>query len=997
MAASKRAGSSEPTSTILLRKAPLILILLGWLFVFLSMVGFDAADPPTHSVWPVNEHISNWCGLVGAWTSHHLFRMFGFGAWLGVFVSGLIILAAASGQLVRHVVVRGFGLIMMVAAIGGLQHLLFPHSSRAFPDLSGGVLGTVGCETLSRYFGPIGAGIWLGAMLLIGTVVCMDDWLAISWLWSRKYVAPVAMPVASAAGGAAMAVGGAAARRATEAGTGMFDALAEMIKARKPVEVKARANDVDDDQPALAGIREGQDKAVAKLAKVPKPRVRLKVNKEGESEGTEPAVPLDIADPDDPANNPLAKETPAKKSRKKKMEEPEEDEDGETEPHSESGGTPEGAEEEEEETDVAVAVVEAQRGPKPMDETALREKIAQLPMVFGQQNKQIASDADLRDVQNVTDEENYRFPGLDLLENPEANFNDLLKGYVQEQAVTLEAALQQYKISGEVVGIESGPVVTLYDVKLAAGTKVALLQTVSNDLARAMKAPNIRIVPVQSGRDTVGIEVPNAQKEKVRMKELMGRTEVFSAMKLPMFLGKDASGQPLIADLASMPHMLIAGTTGSGKSVCMNTILTGFLYTKKPSELKLVLVDPKMVELSQFKDIPHLMCPVVTDMNKAAAILEWAVQKMDERYELLAEAGCQNIAAYNGLPWEELKERFNASSPEEESRIPRKLPYMVFMIDELADLMLTNKEVETSIIRIAQKARAVGIHLILATQRPQANVVTGLIKGNMPCRMCFKVASGLDSRIVLDQKGGELLLGHGDMLFLNPKTSKTSRAQGTLVDDGEIRRVVKFMKEVAKPTFDRNLIHMKKAGEEPGGTQNLVSENNSSAALAAAQEDPMFEKAVEIVLETKRGSVSLLQRRLGIGYTRSSRLIDLMGIAGIIGEHKGSQARDIAITAEDWTRMKELATQEATGKGMSWPVIANPQAQLFDADAKEDQDPPPWEENTKVAETPFFDEAESLKKEKAEKAARREANKPKDALAANKGFDPDNDFDPDDE
>jgi S-DNA-T family DNA segregation ATPase FtsK/SpoIIIE len=392
-------------------------------------------------------------------------------------------------------------------------------------------------------------------------------------------------------------------------------------------------------------------------------------------------------------------------------------------------------------------------------------------------------------------------------------------------------------------------------------------------------------------------------------------------MKLPMFLGKDAAGDPLIADLTRMPHMLIAGTTGSGKSVCMNTIIMSFLYTKKPNELKLVLVDPKMVEMSQFKDIPHLMCPVVTEMSKAAAILEWAVTKMDERYELLADAGCRDIASYNSLEFDELCERLappgtDGLSDDEKARIPRKLPYMVFIIDELADLMMTHKEVEGSIIRIAQKARAVGIHLILATQRPQANVVTGLIKSNMPCRVTFKVASGMDSRIVLDSKGGELLLGQGDMLFLNPNNHKLMRAQGTLVDDLEIRKVVKFLKEVAAPSFEHQLVQLR----GPAGSDDerlFQSENHSSASLAAAQEDPMFDRAVEIVLETKRGSVSLLQRRLAIGYTRASRLIDLMGIAGIISDHKGSVARDVLISPEEWEAIKALANEEAERLGIA--------------------------------------------------------------------------------
>jgi S-DNA-T family DNA segregation ATPase FtsK/SpoIIIE len=514
----------------------------------------------------------------------------------------------------------------------------------------------------------------------------------------------------------------------------------------------------------------------------------------------------------------------------------------------------------------------------------------------------------------IEEGEKYRFPGLDLLEEPEANFNDILEQTVKEQAAALIQALQQFKIDGQVDSIESGPVITLFHVRLSPGTKVSQLEAVSKDIARVLKSQNIRIVSNMAGRDTVGIEVPNLTKEKVRMKELMGRTELYKHMALPMFLGKDASGAPLIEDLAKQPHMLIAGTTGSGKSVCMNTIIMGFLYTKKPSELKMVLVDPKMVEMSQFKDIPHLMCPVVTEMGKAAAILEWATTKMDERYELLAEAGCRDIASYNELTWDELKERMNASTPEDEAKIPRKLPYMVFIIDELADLMMTNKDVESHIIRIAQKARAVGMHLILATQRPQANVVTGLIKSNMPCRVAFKVASGMDSRIVLDQKGGELLLGHGDMLFLSPRSSKLSRAQGTLVDDREIRKVVKFMKEIATPSFERSLVQLRSGGSDE---QRIAdSKNNSSASLQAAQEDPMFNRAVEIVLESKRGSVSLLQRRLAIGYTRASRLIDLMGIAGIISDHKGSVARDVLLTLDDWEAIKRLAAEEAKAKGI---------------------------------------------------------------------------------
>ncbi len=523
----------------------------------------------------------------------------------------------------------------------------------------------------------------------------------------------------------------------------------------------------------------------------------------------------------------------------------------------------------------------------------LRAKIKQLPINFVNPTK--AGPMAVREI----DVSGYQFPGLDLLVDGESNFTKEMESLVRDQALLLEEALQQYRIEGEVVGIHSGPVITLYEIKLKPGTKVSVLQSVSSDLARSLKAQNIRIVPNTAGKDTVGIEVPNLKKEKVRLKDLMSaNSEMINRMKLPMLLGKDASGNALIADLTEMPHMLIAGTTGSGKSVCMNSIIMSFMYTKKPDELRMVLVDPKMVEMSMFRDIPHLMCPVVTEMSKAAAILEWAVNKMDERYELLAEAAVRDVAGYNSLTWAEIKERFQPSTEQEEAVIPKKLPYIVIVIDELADLMMTNKEVEGLIVRLAQKARAVGIHLILATQRPQANVVTGLIKGNMPCRVSFKVASGLDSRIVLDQKGAELLLGQGDMLYLSPRNSKLTRAQGTLVDDLEIRRVVKFLKEVAQQNFEPQLVQLRSAATGEEGAEEF-------------EKDPLFEDAVRIVLETKRGSVSLLQRRLTIGYSRASRLIEQMAHAGLLGEYKGSQAREVTISLEDWEAMREQAEKDA--------------------------------------------------------------------------------------
>ena len=530
---------------------------------------------------------------------------------------------------------------------------------------------------------------------------------------------------------------------------------------------------------------------------------------------------------------------------------------------------------------------------KRLSSEELKKKIAQLPVRQGQSTK-VAREEDLpRDISY----EGYQFPSLNLLDDPEAGYSKKIEALIRRQAEKLEEGLHTFGIDGEVVGIESGPTVTLYSIQLAPGTKVAKLSSVSSDLARTLGTQNIRIVANMAGRTTVGIEVPNPKREQVRLKELMAGDEAKN-MLLPMFLGKDSAGDPLIGDLATMPHMLIAGTTGSGKSVCINTIILSWLFTRRPDELKLILVDPKVVELSQFADIPHLACPVVTEMPRAAAILEWAVNKMEERYELMKQAGVRDLSTYNNLDELTRYKRFGAETDAERARIPKKLPSIVFVVDELADLIMTHREVEHSIVRIAQKARAVGIHLILATQRPQANVVTGLIKSNMPCRVSFKVASGMDSRIVLDQKGAELMLGKGDMMMVTPDHPDARRSQGTFITDDEIRDTVSFLRDVAAPNYERSLIRIRPDGE-------LATESNKNSQ-SLQERDSLFEKAVTIILETGRGSVSLLQRRLAIGYGRASRLIDQMAMAGIIGEHKGSVAREVLIGEDDWKRMQIL-------------------------------------------------------------------------------------------
>ncbi|MCH9058350.1 MAG: DNA translocase FtsK 4TM domain-containing protein, partial [Planctomycetes bacterium] len=504
--------------------------------------------------------------------------------------------------------------------------------------------------------------------------------------------------------------------------------------------------------------------------------------------------------------------------------------------------------------------------------------------------------------------ENWTLPSLSLLEEPEYGFSEQQEVVVREQAMTLERTLEEFRLDAHVVEIDTGPVITMFELKIGKGIKVSQIASLSNDIARALKAHAVRVVAPIPGKNTVGIEVPNIEKETVRMKELMTLAgKRASGMKLPLFLGKDAGGAALVADLTKMPHLLMAGTTGSGKSVCINSIIVSLLMTQRPDHTKLILVDPKMVEMSQYKNVPHLMCPIITDPAKAEKVLEWGVTKMEERYELLAEVGVKNIAEYNSLGAEEVYKRLKPASEREKKTIATHLPYIVVIIDELADLMMTSgKEVEHHLARLAQKSRAVGLHIIVATQRPEAKIVTGLIKSNLPCRICFRVASRMDSRIVLDQNGGEVLMGQGDMLFLPPGSHKLIRSQGTFLGDDAVRAVIADLTSRAEPEFHPELVKIRSGA--PEGDPSM--------------RDPLFDQAVRLVIDSGRGSVSLLQRRLTVGYSRASRLIEQMSDAGIVGGYKGSQAREVAITLEQWDALQAQVARDIEAK--------------YEADADED-------------------------------------------------------------
>jgi DNA segregation ATPase FtsK/SpoIIIE, S-DNA-T family len=496
---------------------------------------------------------------------------------------------------------------------------------------------------------------------------------------------------------------------------------------------------------------------------------------------------------------------------------------------------------------------------------------------------------ELKRDRHMEGKEPYALPPLSLLDDSVVIDDDERDAEIARKARTLEETLRTFRVEAKVVEITRGPTITVYEIAPKAGIKVKSITSLADDISMALKAKTIRIVAPIPGKSTVGIEVPNDKQERVALKELALADKLKQKYHaIPLLLGKDAAGEAIIKDLAEMPHLLIAGQTGSGKSVAINTVLVSLLLTKYPEEVRLILIDPKMVELQAFRNLPHLLTPVVTDMRKAPKILEWAVQTMEERYELLAAVGARNIKTFNDLGEEEVRERLSEHFTDEEIDTKElSLPYMVVVVDELADLMMTSaKEVESSICRLAQKSRAVGIHVILATQRPSVDVITGLIKSNMPSRISFRVASAVDSRTILDQKGAERLLGKGDMLVTDPRSAMPTRGQGALVTDQEIRGIVKYVKDVAKPAYS------------PVLTQ--VSASAEAGTVANKDRDPLYEDAIRAVLQSQRGSVSMLQRKLEIGYTRAARLVDFMAEDGIVGAFKGSKAREVMLKLEDW-------------------------------------------------------------------------------------------------
>jgi S-DNA-T family DNA segregation ATPase FtsK/SpoIIIE len=510
--------------------------------------------------------------------------------------------------------------------------------------------------------------------------------------------------------------------------------------------------------------------------------------------------------------------------------------------------------------------------------------------------------------------ENYTLPGFDLLDvhDTEGRTAADPAELEQIQQVLIET-LGQFGIAVAAGDITKGPTITRFEVYPAKGVRVDKIVALERDLARATRAERINILAPIPGKDTVGIELANTRKVKVTLRELLQSQdweETRAKSRIPLALGKDVYGKTIIADLAQMPHLLVAGTTGSGKSVCINALVASMIFRFTPEELRFIMIDPKVVEMQMFNALPHLAFPVVTDPKKVLLALRWVIDEMEKRYKIFAQAGVRNITSFNGRPAKKTQKELDEAASEnggrsssdaglagarpsrEEIKVPRenelvipdRMPYIVIIIDELADLMQTAPaDVESAIARITQMARAAGIHLIVATQTPRADVITGVIKANIPSRIAFQVASKIDSRVILDENGADRLLGQGDMLYLPPSTSRLIRAQGVLVTDDEIHRLVEFVSAQSPPTFDVSM------------QDKLQSTSTMDEEDVTEEDEELVEKCLEIIRQEKRASTSLLQRRLRLGYTRAARIVDILEQRGILGPGEGAKPREILV------------------------------------------------------------------------------------------------------
>jgi S-DNA-T family DNA segregation ATPase FtsK/SpoIIIE len=822
-------------------------------FSAVAIATYDPADPPGGAVFPAAIETHNACGQLGAWVAARLFIAFGVGAYYVVLSAAVLDIALLGRRKIGEPILRAIGWALSFIALTTLASMLSPSLASAPAIGPGGYLGATGRGLLEMHFASTGAYILAVSVLIGGLLLSTDYFLVkLSMLLLGTPLKRVASAGRIVSRRDAPATG-AANRRTRAAGRSDLDDRATL-----PEE-----NEEDDD---------GQTVAI-KFPGKPAAKTEKTAAKDAGKKNAKPAAATGNADTELDDDELLGEEH---------------DEDAED------------ADDEDEADDTAARIKQR-----------LNSSLKIRSPVFKKDEKQTVIDQ-LEAGSKPADAADYQLPSVELLREGEEFPFETHEKEVRTTAKLLERTFANFGFNIKVVEIQTGPVIAQYEIELEKGLRLSKITGLADDIAIALRVPSVRIVAPIPGKNTVGIEVPNGERQIVRLREIIEEAGPAAAkMKIPIFLGKDVSGHPMTIDLATLPHLLIAGRTGTGKSVCLNSIIVSMLMTRRPDEVRMLMIDPKMVELSPYQRLPHLMHPVVTDMAKAAAILEWAVEKMEERYSLLARAGVRHISNYNQLGEEELMERLTPENDEEREAIPRSLPYIVIVADEMADLMMTSgKEVEQHIIRLAQKSRAVGIHLILATQKPTVDVITGLIKSNLPARIAFQVASRTDSRVVLDEMGADKLLGNGDFLFLWPGTSAIHRGQGTYLSDEEINEVIRFVGQ-HQPNFVKELVQLKPKDAEGSGIGQFK------------RRDDLYEQAVDTVVREGRGSVSLLQRSLGIGYGRAARLIDFMAEDGIVGAYNGAQAREVTISVGQWEKMQAASHEEEQPRSRRRPQRSN--------------------------------------------------------------------------
>jgi S-DNA-T family DNA segregation ATPase FtsK/SpoIIIE len=838
-----------------------IIVFAMWIAVsFTTYMPVDSPLPPTG--------LSNLGGSVGRVVSQGFVEAFGVGSFGLPFFMVFAAWRIRTRSKVSDPLVKLLGVILLMLTLGILCEVILPN--RALPRADtpvGGILGSWIASklvpALGRWWSLVFVGIGFGGAIILATDRFLLEGLA-SWLGK------VSPPKTQAA----------RVRERTRAARALEDSTTALVERR--IAEKAKTEDETE---------------------LIEPRPRTSKPKQMAAPEQAPAADdvddfMTTADKDDAL--------PEKRGRRKKAAKPEpvepdadeadatEDEDAA--PPVAKGDADEDDDEAPAKKDPAAPAIE----PVPPKMVRIRDSQPAKTDAKGVTVINLARDPKLKG------KEKYDLPPLSLLVDPHHGKERESDEELQTKAQHLIQVLADFDVQAEVDEIERGPVITRYDLNLARGTKISRVTGLADDLGMGLGVGRVRIAQVK-GKAALGVEIPNRFRETVFLKEiaLAAATEKNAKMAIPLFLGKDSSGNPIIEDLATTPHLLIAGRTGAGKSVFVNSLVLSILLTRYPEEVRIIMIDPKRVELEVYQEIPHLLTRVESDPKKATLILEWAVTQMEERYALLSAAGVRTITAYNKLGKQTRKELLSRFYSEDEiDKLPDSMPYVVIIVDELADLMMSaGKEVEQAIARLAQKARAVGIHVVLATQRPSTDVITGLIKSNMPARIAFQTRTGIDSRTILDRQGAEKLLDKGDLLYLAATSDDPRRCQGPFVSDEEVNNVVAYLRENASTQY----------------TQSVIQVGATTAAPSDADEqDELFEKAVEIVLDSKQASTSWIQRQLSVGYARAGRLIDLMAEAGYISGPRGSKPREILITSEQWKELKNRnpeASEAAEAQG----------------------------------------------------------------------------------